>query len=82
MKAAMDESTNCSTTLRREIEELDGPRRVDSREVARTRSSLTKVFPELRQGEYDLWGIDHGLLGRVTICGGQVTELGGPGEPP
>jgi hypothetical protein len=35
------------------------------------------VFPELRQGEYTVWGVDGEPLATVRIFGGRVTECDG-----
>ncbi|MGI8825110.1 MAG: phospholipase [Chloroflexota bacterium] len=39
--------------------------------------AFTAVFPELREGEYDLWNDLHGAIpaGQVTIAGGAIATL-------
>jgi hypothetical protein len=36
---------------------------------------IAGVYPELREGEYTVWGIDGHPLGAVTIVGGRVSEF-------
>lgn len=38
------------------------------------RVCFAAVYPELRAGEYDLWGEGPTPVDRVTIVGGQITE--------
>ena len=33
------------------------------------------MYPELREGEYTVWGLDGNPLGTVTIVGGRVSEF-------
>jgi hypothetical protein len=39
------------------------------------RVCFAAVYPELRAGDYDLWGEGPNPVDRVTIVGGQVAEL-------
>jgi hypothetical protein len=39
------------------------------------RVCFAAVYPELHAGEYELWGEGPTPIDRVTIVGGEVTEL-------
>jgi hypothetical protein len=39
------------------------------------REFIAGVYPELREGDYTVWGLDGESLGVVEITGGQVTEF-------
>lgn len=39
------------------------------------RDVICAVYPQLREGDYVVWGIDHQPLARVHIQGGRVSEL-------
>jgi hypothetical protein len=42
------------------------------------RTLFTAIYPALAAGEYTIWNLDGQPSGRVTITGGQVTELHWP----
>jgi hypothetical protein len=39
------------------------------------REFIVGVYPELKEGEYTVWGLDGHPLGEVTIVGGSVSEF-------
>ena len=39
------------------------------------REIIAGVYPEVRAGDYIVWGTDGTQLGSVTIHGGRVTEF-------
>ena len=48
------------------------------RRRATGRDVIAGLYPELREGNYTVWGLGHGgPIGEVTVVGGQVSEFHG-----